>query len=97
MQYLVTGETINTGQRISPEQFFRFLDKGIILTAEAYNKLGYKNKILGNGKSTGARTGVAIVEGESHEEVNRILEKFSTWHPINWTVTPLENGKNRDA
>lgn len=91
MQYLVTGETIETGQKVSPEQFFRFLEKGIILTLEAFNKLGYKKKISPNGNPAGARTGVAIVEGESHEEVNRLLDSFPYWVDVNWTVTALDN------
>jgi len=40
MKYIETGETIETGRKISPVEFAHVLNRGIVLTLEAYNKLG---------------------------------------------------------
>jgi len=88
MKYLVMGETIDTGRKVSPDEFAHVLDRGIVLTLEAYNKLGFKNKIVPNGNG-GTRTGVAIVDGDSHEDVHRILDNFPAWFKVDWTVRPL--------
>ena len=90
MKYLVTGETIETGRNVSPEEFAHVLDKGIVLNLKVYNELGFKNRILPNGTAK-ERTGVAIVEGESSKDVNHLLQKFPDWFKVNWTVTQLEN------
>jgi hypothetical protein len=89
MKYLITGETIETGRKVSPEEFAHLLDRGIVLTLEAYNRLKYREiiKLKGN---NGDRMGVAIVEGDTTDDINRQLDNFPSWFKVNWTVTPLQ-------
>jgi hypothetical protein len=90
MKYIITGETLKTGRNVSPEEFTQVLNKGIILNLEAYNNLGFEQKITPNGTEL-IKTGVAIIEGESLKEVNKHLDKFPTWMQVKWTVTPFES------
>ena len=90
MKYLITGETIESGRKVSPEELAHVLDRGIILNLEAYNNLGLKQKIIPNGTAI-SKTGVAIVDGESSKDVNSLLKKFPSWLRVKWTVSPLEN------
>ena len=90
MKYLITGETKDSKRNVSPEEFAHILERGIVLTLEAYNNLGFKKKIIINNTSAiKGKTGVAIVEGDSHEDVNKILGKFPSWLKVKWTVMPL--------
>ena len=91
MKYIVTGEMIKAGRMVSPGDFTQILNKGIILTLGAYKNLGYKKNIPGNENLDDTRTGVAILEGDSHEDVNRELENLPNWCQVDWTVTPVEN------
>ena len=79
MKYLITGETIESGRKVSPEELAHVLDRGIILNLEAYNKLGLKTQISPNGTAI-TKTGIAIVDGESskdvYESVNTILNRL---------------------
>jgi len=90
MKYLITGETMKNGRKVSPDELAHVLDRGIILDLEAYNNLGLKKKISPNGTAQ-TRTGVAIVDGESPEDVNRKLKNFPSWLKVNWSITPLDN------
>ena len=89
MKYLITGEIIDTGEKVSPEQFTQVLNKGIIITPDVFNELGFDEKISTDGIPDDPRTGLAIVDGDSHEEVNSILQNFPSWCRVNWTVTSL--------
>ena len=91
MKYIVTGESLETGKMVSPEQFTQVLKKGIILNLEAYSELGIDQKVLANDIFPRKQTGVAIVEAKSHLEVNRQLQTFPTWLRVKWNVKPLKN------
>ena len=93
MKYLVTGEIMNTGEMVTPEQFTQIINKGIILDLKAYKDLGIKGdiKFKTNGNSCNTRTGIAIVDADTDSEVNYLLQKFPPWFNVNWNVAPLEN------
>jgi hypothetical protein len=91
MKYLVTGKTANTGKMLSPEQFTQVIDKGIILSLEAFNNLGIVNNKIFKKMFASKKTGVAIVEADSHTDVNDILQNCPPWLKVNWNVMPLEN------
>ncbi len=90
MKYIVTGETFETHRNISPEELTLVLEKGIILNLDVYDNLGISHKITPNGTAK-AKTGVAIVDGESSDDIFRKLECFPPLFNVNWTVTPLDN------
>jgi hypothetical protein len=74
---------------VSPEQFAHVLEKGMILTLDAFNKLGINQKIKADNAFASEKAGVAIVEAESQKGVSRQLKNFPRWCRVNWSVTPL--------
>ena len=90
MKYMVIGETTKTGRKISPEEFTKVFNKGIILNLEVFNNLGFGKKIQPNGTSK-LKTGVAIVDGSSYRDISRKLDSYPFLYDVKWTVTPLEN------
>jgi hypothetical protein len=91
MKYLVTGKTENTGKMLSPEQFTQVIDKGIILSLEAFNNLGIGNNNFFKKVLASNKTGVAIVEADSHNHVKDILQNCPPWLKVDWNVMLLEN------
>lgn len=91
MKYIITGKIIDTDQMVSPGQLTQIFKRGIILNLEAYNKLGFYGKISINGELNKSRAGVAIVEGNSSKELNRVLDSFPKWCQVKWSVTPIKN------
>ena len=89
MKYMVTGESTETGRKVSPGEFANILKRGIILDLQVFKKLGFKNKILTNGTPK-KRVGVAIVHGESIKDIIRMLTNVPSWLKVKWTVSPLE-------
>jgi hypothetical protein len=90
MKYIITGETTNKKRNISPEEFTKVFSKGIILNLEVFNNLGFDRKIQPNGSPIN-ETGVAIVDGESNEDISRKLDKSPFLFKVDWTVTPFES------
>lgn len=94
MRYLISGEGIDVGL-LPPQQFAQYMEQMVIPSHEALAKLEAEKKILAGGIFVGARGGVALVEAESNEEVDRLLMSLPFWSMVKWTVTPLHSFGSR--
>lgn len=94
MRYLISAEGIDVGL-LPPQQFAQYLEQMVIPSHEALTKLEAEKKILAGGVLVGARGGVALVEAESNEEVDRLLMSLPFWSMVKWTVTPLNSFRSR--
>lgn len=93
MLYLVTGEKIEVGPPLTPQQ----VEKVIIPSLKACAKLEAEKTILAGGVVAGTRVFVAVVEAESNDGVSRILQSLPFWGLLKWDVKPLESFGARAA
>lgn len=93
MRYLVIGEAKRTPP-MPPDQYLEL----VIASHEALAAHEKAGKIVAGGIFTGRQGGIAVVEAESHQEVDRLLCSLPFWVFVDWEVIPLvsfESGLER--
>ena len=93
--YLVTGEYVDPGPLLPPQQVAKLLEQLVLPTFEALAKLEEKKKIVAGGIVAGARTCVFIVDVGSNAELNRLLQELPFWGVVKWEATPLLSFRER--
>ena len=88
MRYLVTFESVDAGPLLPPQQIPGLLRNLVLPTEEALVKLESEGKIRG-GVTAGARAGAFILDAESHDEANQILQSLPSWGIVKMDLTPL--------
>lgn len=91
MLYLVTGEFIDPGPMLSPQQLAPLLENSILPSLDALAKLEKEKKVLAGGILVGERAGVMIVEASSNEELDQLIQSLPFWGLLKWKVTPLNS------
>lgn len=94
-RYLVTGEYVDPGPLLPPQQLVQLLEQMVLPSFEALAKLEEQKKILGGGLVAGARAGAFIVDVGSNSELNRLLQELPFWGIVKWTSTPLQSFRER--
>ena len=97
MQYLVTEDLIDPGALLPPDQLVGMMRQAILRYLDALITLKSEGKIIAGGVPVGERAVVFIVEAESNEELDSILQSLPLWGLAKWKVTPLENLESRIA
>lgn len=95
MQYLVTVETVDAGPLLPPEGVVGLVRQAILPSMEALVRMESEGKILGGGVPVGERGAVFIVEAESNEELDGLLQDLPAWGVSKAKVTPLQRFQNR--
>ncbi len=95
MIYLVTMESVETGEMHPPQQAIQFVEQMVIPSLEALAKMEAEKKILAGGIVAGARAAVFIVQASSNEELSRLLQSLPIWGIVKVDVTPLQSFKDR--
>jgi hypothetical protein len=93
-RYLVTGEYVDPGPLLPPEQLVQMLEQMVLPSFEALAKLEEQKKVLG-GIVCGARAGAFIVDVASNTELNQLLQELPFWGIVKWTSTPLQTFRER--
>jgi hypothetical protein len=93
--YLVTGEYVDPGPLLPPQQVVQMLEQLVIPSFDALAKLEKDKKILGGGIIAGARAAAFIVNVASNDELNRMIMELPFWGIVNWKATPLLGFKER--
>ena len=91
MTYLVTGEFIDPGPMMPPQQLVPMIEHRIIPSFEALVKLEAEEKVVAGGVLVGKRTGAFIVEAASNEELNQLMHQLPFWGLLKWKVAPLHS------
>jgi hypothetical protein len=91
MRYFVTGEYVEPGPLLPPEQLGQMLEQVVIPSLENMAALEKEKRIVAGGILSAARAGVLILEASSHEEVSKILMSLPFWGLLKWQVTPIES------
>jgi len=95
-KYLVIGEFIDPGAMMSPSQGIPMMDNAVLPSLDMLAKWEADKKITG-GIYVGERKGVFVVEAESNEEVDKMIQSLPFWGLLKWTVSPLHTFAGRAA
>jgi hypothetical protein len=95
MKYLVSGSD-GPGFATS-EEALQLLEKIVVPSLDALNKLQGEKRILAGGLKVGERAFVFVAEAESNEKLDRMLREIPFWGMVRWEVTPLEGFETRAA
>ena len=96
-RYLVTGEYVDPGPLLPPQQLMQIIEEMVLPSFEMLAKLEEEKKIVGGGIVAGARAGAFIVEVASNGDLNRLLQELPFWGIVKWTATPLQTFRERAA
>ena len=94
MRYLVTVESIDVGPLLPPQQVAGIIRTAVWPTSEALSSLESEGKIRG-GVVAGAREVAFILDAESNEEANQILQGLPAWGLAKFKLTPLLSFETR--
>ena len=94
MRYLVTLEAIDVGPLLPPQQLAGLIRTAVLPTEEALARLESEGKVRG-GIAAGARTAAFILDAESHDEANQVLQGLPAWGLAKWELTPLLSFETR--
>jgi muconolactone delta-isomerase len=95
VQYLVTVETVETGPLLPPEGVVGVLRQAVLPSIEALVRMESEGKILAGGIPVGERGAAFIVEADSNEELDGLLQDLPAWGIAKTKVTPLQRFQNR--
>ena len=90
MRYLVTMETVDSGESLPPPEQAAFLEATVISSLEALKAWEDGGKISGG--ILAGRRGVAFVaDAASNEELGDMLRQLPVWGTAEVDITPLES------
>ena len=96
-RYLVTGEYVDPGPLLPPDQLVQMVEQMVLPSFDALAKLEEQRKVLGGGIVCGARAGAFIVDVASNTELNQLLQGLPMWGLVKFTSTPLQTFRERAA
>ena len=94
VRYLVIFEGVEAGPLLPPQQVPGLLRSVVFPTQEALAKLESEGKVRG-GVTAGARSGAFILDADSHDEANQIVQSLPSWGIVKIQMTPLQSFETR--
>ncbi len=95
MQYLVTGEFVDPGPLLPPDQFVGMMRQMVLPSHDVIKDLMSEGKIIGGGYAVGERAAAFIFEAESNAELDALLQSLPYRGLVKIKVTPLEDVEGR--
>ncbi|MBI4552749.1 MAG: hypothetical protein HY710_10845 [Candidatus Latescibacteria bacterium] len=93
MLYLVTGEYVEVGGVLPPEQVAANLEQ-VVLPSLAMIATWVETGKAKGGVFAGERAGVFVLEAASNEEVGQLLASLPFWGLVKWHVRPLQTWRS---
>jgi hypothetical protein len=97
MQYMVQMKLANSSRPLTPQQGIGFIEQFILPTLEKCNQLQQEKTILAGGPVGGAVALALIINADSIEQLDGIVESLPVWPLMETTVTPLTTFSDRSA
>ena len=95
MQYLVSMDYIDPGPLLSLEQLASVGENQTFPHLEACVDLSHNGKIRGGGVVAGGRKLLFIIDVESNDELDKLLQALSAWAVTKTEITPLQDFAKR--
>jgi hypothetical protein len=90
MQFLVTGEWVEVGALLPPQQLVPVMDGAVLPSLETFVQWEREGRIHG-GILAGQRAGAFVLEAASAEEAGDLLSSLPFWGLVKWQVTALQS------
>ncbi len=90
MRYLVTIETVDSGDAPPPAEQAAFLEQAVLPTLQTAKGWEDSGKITG-GILSGRRGAAFVVDAASNEELGDMLRQLPVWGTSEVDITPLES------
>jgi hypothetical protein len=97
MRYLVQMKLANNVRPTSPQEGIQFIERFVLPTLEACKRLEGEKRILAGGPVGGSIALALVVNVESIQELDELLEGLPLWPLMETTVTPLTSFDGRRA
>lgn len=88
MMFLVLGEYIDPGALIPPDQALNVVEQAVVPGFQMFAQLAEQGKLKG-GVYPGERAGGFIIDVDSYEELDSIMNHTPFFGLVKWTVKPL--------
>ena len=95
MQYLVRMDFVDPGPMLPIEQYAGMMRRAVLPGHEALQTLKSEGRILAGGFPIGERAIAFIVESDSPNELDELLEFVPFWGIVKTQVTPLQAFEDR--
>ena len=95
MQYLVTMDFVDPGPMLPPQQFVEMGRQAVLPGHEVLINLKSEGKILAGGFRVGERAIAFILQTDSPEELDALLQEVPFWGIVKTKVTPLQDFEDR--
>ncbi len=95
MQYLVTMDFVDPGPLLPPQQFVEMSRQAVLPGHEAIINLKSEGKILAGGFPVRERAVAFILQTDSPEELDALLQEVPFWGIVKTKVTPLQDFEAR--
>ena len=88
MQFLVTGENIDAGYLLPPEQTMQVIEQAVVPSFQTFAQWEREGRLKG-GLFPGERAGAFVIEADSPEELDRLMNQVPFFGLVKWNVKPL--------
>ncbi len=95
MNYLVQMKLADSGRPTSPQEGRILIEQFVLPTLELCKKLQAEKKILAGGPVSGAIALAVVINGESIQELDELIESLPIWPRMETTVIPLTSFEGR--
>ncbi len=96
MQYLVEMKLSSGSRSKSPQEGLVFIERYVLPTLEACTKLQNEKKIIAGGPVLGSIQFALIIQANSEQELDGLVESLPIWPLMETTVTPLTSFHGRE-
>jgi len=97
MQYLVRMDIADSGRAKSPQEGLTFIEQLVLPTLERCKALAAEGKIVAGGPVAGTIGLALVIEAESIQALDDLLEDLPLWPRMKTVVTPLTTFDGRGA
>jgi muconolactone delta-isomerase len=97
MQYLVQMNLASNSRPTTPQEETTFIQGYIFPSLEMLKKLQEEKKILAGGPISGAIGIALILQADSAQEIDELVESLPVWPLMETAVTPLTTFDSRIA
>lgn len=88
MLFLVLGENMDPGYLMPPEQSMQAIEQAVVPSFQILGQYAQQGKLKG-GTYPGERGGAFVIEADSFEDLDSIMNHLPFFGLIKWNVKPL--------